>query len=160
MKLTGASDRQIAATLREDPESPVDVSHGQVNIDWHEALRLLEEDYREQATAQRMLANARLERLLAAVWGRAIAPNGPIGAIQEARSIIKDQRALFGLDRELGDPERPITIDVDAEVHIDYRRLTDQELDFLLNLAEQQHIRGPDQIALDSPTPAEGEGAP
>lgn len=151
LKLAGGTDRQIAETLARDPESPVSVTHQQVNHDYHEALRLLEEDYREKATHQRMLANARLERLLAAVWPRAIGSPPSIGAVTEARSIIRDQRALFGLDRELGDPERPFTIDAEVR-QIDYRQLTDNELDFFLAVAER--------LALGDEHPLESPGSP
>lgn len=151
LKLAGGTDRQIADVLGRDPESPVTVTHQQVNADYHEALRLLEEDYREKATHQRMLANARLERLLAAVWPRAIATLPSMSAITEARGIIRDQRALFGLDRELGDPERPFTIEAEVR-QIDYRRLTDTELDFLLGIAERLALTDGDSVEPPGPT--------
>jgi hypothetical protein len=60
---------------------------------------------RELATAEdrekmRKLAGARLERLIRAVWAKAIDPEHPdqMIAVGKAREVIGDHRKLFGLD--------------------------------------------------------------
>jgi DNA-binding transcriptional MerR regulator len=134
LKMAGGSDRDIAEVLALDPERPVTVSHTTVNTDWHEALTEQVEAFKGQWEQQRMLANTRLERLLAAVWPKATQATPLIGAVAEARAIIKDQRALFGLDRELGDPERPLTIQ--ERVSVDYSKLPTEDLLHLKRIAE------------------------
>jgi hypothetical protein len=135
--MAGGSDREIADVLARDPTRPVVVSHTTVNTDWHEALNEQIEAFKGQWEQQRMLANTRLERLLAAVWSRATQANPSMGAVAEARAIIKDQRALFGLDRELGDPERPLT--VEERVTVDYSGLSAAELRTLVAIADRGH---------------------
>jgi gamma-glutamyl:cysteine ligase YbdK (ATP-grasp superfamily) len=132
--MAGGTDRDIAEVLARDPTRPVVVSHTTVNTDWHEALDELAGDLTCQSDQQRMLANTRLERLLAAIWPKATQTNPNIGAVAEARAIIKDQRALFGLDRELGDPERPLTIQ--ERVSVDYSKLPIEDLLHLKRIAE------------------------
>jgi hypothetical protein len=48
----------------------------------------------------RKLAGARLERLIRAVWPKAIDPNHPdqMIAVSKAREVLADHRKLFGLD--------------------------------------------------------------
>src|SRR5262245_42919969 len=48
----------------------------------------------------RKLAGARLERLIRAVWPKAIDPDSPdqMVAVSKAREVIADHRKLFGLD--------------------------------------------------------------
>lgn len=60
---------------------------------------------RELATTEdrekmRKLAGARLERLIRAVWGKAIDPDNPdqMIAVSKAREVVADHRKLFGLD--------------------------------------------------------------
>ncbi len=134
LKLAGGTDREIVEVLARDPVAPTEVSRTTVNTDWHEALNEQIEAFKGQWEQQRMLANNRLERLLAAVWPRATQTNPSIGAVAEARAIIKDQRALFGLDRELGDPERPLT--VTERVTVDYSSLSTEDLLHLKRIAE------------------------
>ncbi len=134
LKLAGGTDREIVEVLARDPVAPTEVSRTTVNTDWHEALDEQIEAFKGQWQQQRMLANNRLERLLAAVWPKATQVNPNMGAVAEARAIIKDQRALFGLDRELGDPERPIT--VTERVSIDYTSLSTEDLLHLKRIGE------------------------
>ena len=136
LKLAGGTDREIAEALARDPIAPTQVSHTTVNTDWHEALEELNAAFLGQANQQRMLANARLECLLAAVWPSATQPNPNIAAVDQARRIIKDQRALLGLDHELGDLERPLT--TEERVTVDYSDLSDEELDVLIRIGERQ----------------------
>ena len=134
LKLAGGTDREIVEVLARDPVEPTTVSRTTVNTDWHEALDEQIEAFKGQWEQQRMLANNRLERLLAAVWSRATQANPSIAAVAEARSIIKDQRVLFGLDRELGDPERPLTIQ--ERVTVDYSNVSTEDLLHLKRIAE------------------------
>ncbi len=144
LKLAGGTDREIAEVLARDPVASTEVTRTTVNTDWHQALDDLTEAYQGQREQQRMLANARLERLLAAVWPKATQANPVISAVDQARGIIKDQRALFGLDRELGDPERPLMME--ERVTIDYSDLSNLELKTLLDLAERQVINGSGEV--------------
>lgn len=144
LKIAGGSDREIVEVLAIDPVAPTTVTHTTVNKDWHQALDELRETVAGQSEQLRMLANTRLERLLAAVWPKATQANPVMAAVAEARGIIKDQRALFGLDRELGDPERPLTLE--ERVTIDYSDLSNDELKTLLDLAERQIINGTGQV--------------
>lgn len=137
LKLAGGSDREIAAVLEADPVSPTKVSHVTVNTDWHTALAERAQETAKETVQQRALAIGRLERLLAAVWPRATQANPSISAVAEARSIIKEQRTLLGLDApELGDPERPITIQ--ERVTVDYSALSTAELTILIDIAKRQ----------------------
>lgn len=70
------------------------------------------------------------------MWPSATAPTPVIGAVAEARNIIKAIRELYGLDRELGDAERPLT--TQETVEIDHSDLSNEELRILLALAERQ----------------------
>ncbi len=137
LKLAGGSDREIQAVLAADPVSPTKVSHVTVNNDWHLVAAERADDVAKETAQQRALAIGRYERLLAAVWPRATQANPSLGAVGEARALIKEQRALLGLDApELGDAERPIH--VEERVTVDYTTLSDDELLTLRDIARRQ----------------------
>lgn len=63
--------------------------------------RALEKELRtESKDAMRAMANRRLERLLRAVWPKAVDEKHPeqLAAITKARELVSDHRRLFGLD--------------------------------------------------------------
>lgn len=143
LKMAGGSDRAIARQLAADPTDPVDVSHKTINQDWHAALDELVEGEVGKAQQFRSLAHQRLERIILAHWpaamGRqAAGDTAAIAPSQRAAEIcmraIGDIRALFGLDRELGDPERPLTIQ--ERVSVDYSQLPTEDLLHLKRIAE------------------------
>lgn len=149
LKMAGGSDRAIARQLAADPVDPVDVSHKTINQDWHAALDDLVKEERGKAEQLRALAHQRLERIVLAHWpaamGRQTTTDVPgTQPSQRAAEIcmraIGDIRALYGLDRELGDPDRPIT--VEERVTVDYSDLSHTELDTLLAIAERQSTNG------------------
>jgi len=154
MKMAGATDRDIRDELANDPEQPVRISHAQVNHDWHDALNDLTERNRGQAQRLRMLMGIRLERLLMTQWAKATAPGAPASAVEMCRRIIKDQTELFGLAREIGDEDRPLTFQ-DADEQEDYDGLSDSEHATLLAIAERQEAArlalGPGQAEAAQP---------
>jgi hypothetical protein len=139
MKMMGATDRQIQKTLAEDVEHPIKISHMQVNRDWHDALDEVNQTNKKQAEHLRMLMAIRLERLLMGQWDRASKPGAPVSVVEMCRRIIKDEVELFGLAREIGDPDRPLTIDDTRNV--DYDKISDEDLSRLLEIAER--LEGP-----------------
>ncbi len=137
LKTAGASDRDIARTLGEDPTNPVKVSHQQINKDWHEALNTLVASEREQAERLQSLQGMRLERLLMAHWPAATNPQDPnVEAGNLCSRIIHEIRQLYGLDRELGDEDRPIN--VQERTPIDYSKLGTDEIKFLIRIIQRQ----------------------
>ncbi len=143
--MAGGTDRGIAEALVIDPITPVTVSHKTVNLDWHRALDELVANELGKAQVFRALAHQRYERLILSHWSAAVGrpksgdqpatdPDPRAAAIVMA--AMAAERRMYGLDRELGDPERPFTID--AEATIDYTRLSDAQIDILLELFERQ----------------------
>jgi hypothetical protein len=92
MRLAGATWQEIAATLGfPTPRQALVATERAL------ARQLGTEQDREK---MRQLAGARLERLLRAVWTKAIDPENPeqLVAFGRAREAIADHRKLFGLD--------------------------------------------------------------
>ncbi len=150
LKMAGGSDRVIAANLAADPVDPVDVSHKTVNQDWHAVLDELVEAEMGKGQQLRALAHQRYERLILAHWQAAVGtPAGPptdampagdppakppdpraAKVVQDCQEAIRE---LYGLDNELGDPERPLTIET-REGDIDYTRLSDDDLALIVSI--------------------------
>ncbi len=154
LKMAGGSDRVIAANLAADPVDPVDVSHKTVNQDWHAVLDDLVVAEMGKGQQLRALAHQRYERLILAHWQAAVGtPAGPATEAMpagdppakppdpRAAKVVGDSQAaireLYGLDNELGDPERPLTI-IEERVTVDYSTLSDAELLTLRDIARRQ----------------------
>lgn len=148
LKMAGGSDRVIAAQLAADPADPVDVSHKTVNQDWHAVLDDLVEAEMGKGQQLRALAHQRYERLILAHWQAAVGtpaglnddppakPPDPRAAkvVQDAQAAI---RALYGLDNELGDPERPLTIEATQTIGLlDLTKVSDDDLGHLLRITD------------------------
>ncbi len=153
LKMAGGSDRVIAANLAADPQDPVDVSHKTVNQDWHAVLDELVEAEMGKGQQLRALAHQRYERLILAHWQAAVGtPAGPptdampagdppakppdtraAKVVQDAQAAI---RALYGLDNELGDPERPLTIETQTVGVLDLTKVSDDDLAHLLRITD------------------------
>ena len=139
MKMAGATDREIQQQLENDPKEPIKISPMQVNRDWHAALDEVSEDNKKQIQRLRQLMAVRLERLLMTQWAKAMAPGAPASAVEMCRRLIHDQTELFGLAREIGDEERPLNI---QEAKTDYGKLSDDDVDTLLAIAERREASG------------------
>ncbi|KKM64074.1 hypothetical protein LCGC14_1505000 [marine sediment metagenome] len=135
MKMAGGTDREIQKQLENDSKEPVKISPMQVNRDWHAALDEVSEANKHQVQRLRTLMAVRLERLLMTQWTKATSPGAPTSAVEMCRRLIHDQTELFGLAREIGDEERPLNI---QEAKTDYGRLSDEDVDTLLDIAERQ----------------------
>lgn len=149
LKMAGGSDRDIARQLAADPNDPVTVSHKTINQDWHAGLDELVAQETGKAQQLRALAHQRLERIVLAHWpaamGRQAGGEQPAAvpnqrAAEICMRAIGDIRTLYGLDRELGDPERPLT--VEGRVTVDYSGLSTDELRTLVGIAERGHSLG------------------
>ena len=92
LRLAGATWAEIAASLGYPTPR-------QALIATEKALEKQLEDTNDREKMRR-LANARLERLLRAVWPKAVDPDNPehLLALTKAREVIADHRKLFGLD--------------------------------------------------------------
>jgi len=88
MRLEGKSVRDIATELG----ITVDGAYKCIAT----AMRAMATKESSTAVELRAINNARLEALLAAIWGRAV--SGDDAAIDRARAIIADLRKMWGLD--------------------------------------------------------------
>ncbi len=138
--MAGASDRDIVRQLEEDPEQSIKVTAKTVNLDWHRALKELVTEEQEEAKRLRTLMAARLERLFMGQWIPATASRPVLASVEMCRRLIEDMRAMYGLDTELGDADRPIN--VEGDIRVDIQGLSDADLDALLAIAEKQAIPG------------------
>jgi hypothetical protein len=92
LRLAGATWEEIAETLGyPTPRTAIVATEKALEA------QLANSEDREQ---MRRLAGARLDRLLRAIWAKAIDPQHPdqMGAISKAREIIDRHAKLFGLD--------------------------------------------------------------
>lgn len=92
MRLAGATWNEIAVTLGYPTERSALVATERALVKQLEST--------EDREKMRRLAGARLERLLRAVWPKAIDPDqmDQMVAVGKAREIVADHRKLFGLD--------------------------------------------------------------
>ena len=123
LKVTGASDREIARQLTLDPVNPVRISHVQVNRDWHAALDRDVADNMEEARDLRALAHARLERLLMAHWMEATrldVGGADPAAAELCRRLIADISRLYGLNAIV-----PIVAAVEGRSVVEFRVIYD-----------------------------------
>lgn len=95
---------------------------------WQRVQRALDQTLREAGTEQiRDFEGDRLDRLQAAVWGRAV--QGDIPAVNAVLRIMERRARLFGLDA-------PVVVQATVE-HLDVSQL-DSEMARLIDLARSQ----------------------
>jgi hypothetical protein len=124
----GASYQQIADTLGYATRASA----------WKAVAAALRGVIVESVSELRALEADRLDRLLLAVWPRAL--NGDLGAVDRVLAIEKRRAALFGLDAP---SKQEITgrgggpVQIEARPAPDFSQLTDAEVEMLAALAER-----------------------
>ncbi len=145
LKFSGLSDRKIAELLANDPINPVKVSHKTINLDWHAGLAEFVAAEEESARVLRALAHQQYKEILSAHWPLAVGiatsadkeiiPPEPRSA-EVCMKALEAVRKMYGLDRELGDEDRPIN--VQERTPIDYSKLGTDEIKFLIRIIQRQ----------------------
>lgn len=135
-RIQGLSIRQIMKRLED--EHGVTVSHTTVHEDITEGLAIRQTLTDEQLAEWRTTQQERYEYLLAKLMPRVAA--GDVGAANAAVRCIKGIREMHGLDRKVGSPERPLTIQRIDDTDYDWSQLTDEDLERFAELEEKAKI--------------------
>lgn len=135
-RLQGLTDRQIAQRLKD--QHGVTVSHVTVNSDWKAALATRRDENDEDWQNLRDIQNARYEYLISKLM-----PKVAVGDVSASNTVgrhIKGFRELNGLDRAVGTPEVPLTIQRVDDTDYDWSQLTDEDLERFAELEEKARI--------------------